>query len=79
MKPFLVGSILEEIRHVVTEKKILVSVAAGVPIEFMEDVSLAKVLVLTTGYEKCIKISSTNEADISLCGTFKHIKIKISC
>ena len=44
VKPYLIGNVLEDVHHVVSNKKILVSVAAGVPIEFMEEV--------------CIKISN---------------------
>ena len=39
VKPYLLGKLLEEIKHVVTEKQLFVSVAAGVPLEFMEEVS----------------------------------------
>jgi len=37
VKPYLIGNVLEEIYHVTTDKQIFVSVAAGVPIEFMEE------------------------------------------
>eukprot|EP00795_Rhopilema_esculentum_P017263 gene17263-8826_t len=37
VKPYLLGKLLEEIKHVVTEKQLFVSVAAGVPLEFMEE------------------------------------------
>lgn len=40
VKPYLVGAVLDELKGVVTEKHLLVSVAAGVPIIFMEEVIL---------------------------------------
>ena len=38
VKPHILPGVLEEISTVVTEKHLLISVAAGVPIQFMEEV-----------------------------------------
>eukprot|EP00112_Aurelia_sp_Birch-Aquarium-sp1_P010516 Seg2241.4 transcript_id=Seg2241.4/GoldUCD/mRNA.D3Y31 product="Pyrroline-5-carboxylate reductase 3" protein_id=Seg2241.4/GoldUCD/D3Y31 len=37
VKPYLIGTVLEQVKHVVTERQLFVSVAAGVPLIFMEE------------------------------------------
>ncbi len=40
VKPYLVGAVLEEVKDLVTEKNLLISIAAGVPVVFLEEVTI---------------------------------------
>lgn len=46
VKPGVVGHVLEEIREVITEKKLVISVAAGVPTKYIEGIIGRKAAVI---------------------------------